>query len=49
MILDLTALQDSIAALARSLDYLQSDLARDPGLRERHLLAKLEEHALGRP
>ena len=42
MILDLTALQDSIAALERSLGYLQSDLAHDPGVREQFRAAAIQ-------
>ena len=34
MLQDLTALRDSIGALERSLGYLRSDLASDPGIRE---------------
>ena len=42
MALDLTALHDALAALGRSLAYLDSDLARDPGLREQFRAASIQ-------
>ncbi len=42
MPLDLSALSDSISALERSLGYLHSDLARDPGLREQFRAACIQ-------
>lgn len=40
--LDLSALRDSLAALDRSLGYLNSDLAKDPGLREQFRAACIQ-------
>ena len=42
MALDLTALRDALSALDKSLGYLYSDLARDPGLREQFRAATIQ-------
>jgi nucleotidyltransferase substrate binding protein (TIGR01987 family) len=42
MPLDLTALRDALVALEKSLGYLSSDLARDPGLREQFRAASIQ-------
>ena len=40
MPLDLSSLRDAVAALNDSLRYLQSDLAKDPALRDQFLCAR---------